>query len=381
MNIQQLTWENSAWNIVKGPQDISPSLVMFFGGTTPQKTSTLYDALSAVFPEADIVGCSTAGEISEYDVTDEGGVAIAMEFQKTETKSAGLVISSTDESHNAGKELAKELVEDGLRAVLVFSDGSIVNGSSLVEGLRSDLPDSVFVSGGLAGDGGKFERTGVSHNGEAEAGKIVAIGFYGESLQIGWGSVGGWTPFGPTRTITKSSSNILQELDGKPALALYKTYLGESANQLPGSALNFPIMIRPESKQEEEGLVRTILAVDEDQQSLTFAGDTPEGYTAQLMMASYESLVEGAGSAAKHAAEATSMEIEGDSLVLMISCVGRKIVLGSRIEEEVEAVIDAFPEETHFAGYYSYGEISPQHAGFCELHNQTMTITYFAERV
>lgn len=381
MKIQQLTWENSSWNIVKGPQDISPSLVMFFGGTTPQKTSSLYDALTTVFPETDIVGCSTAGEISEYDVTDEGGVAIAMEFQKTDTRSTGLVISNTDESFDAGKELAKGLIGEELRAVLVVSDGSIVNGSALVEGLRSDLPDSVFVSGGLAGDGGKFAQTGVSHNGEATPGKIVAIGFYGESLQIGWGSVGGWTPFGPTRTITKSSSNVLEELDGKPALALYKTYLGESANQLPGSALNFPIMIRPESKQEEEGLVRTILAVDEDKQTLTFAGDTPEGYSAQLMMASYESLVEGAASAAKHAAEATSMPIDGDSLVLMISCVGRKIVLGSRIEEEVEAVIEAFPAETHFAGYYSYGEISPQHAGFCELHNQTMTITYLAERV
>lgn len=381
MKIQQLTWENSSWNIVKGPEDISPSIVIFFGGTTPQKTTVLYDSLVGVFPETDIVGCSTAGEISEYDVTDEGGVAIAMEFQKTETKSAGLVISATEESRDAGAKLAEELQGEVLRAVLVISDGSIVNGSALIEGLRSELPDSVFVSGGLAGDGGKFVQTGVSHNGEATPGKIVAIGFYGESLQIGWGSVGGWTPFGPMRRITKSSSNILHELDGKPALALYKTYLGESVNQLPGSALNFPIMIRPESKQGEEGLVRTILAVDEENQTLTFAGDTPEGYTAQLMMASYESLVEGAGSAARHAAEATSMPVDGDSLVLMISCVGRKIVLGSRIEEEVEAVIEAFPEETHFAGYYSYGEISPQHAGFCELHNQTMTITYLAERI
>lgn len=381
MNIQQLTWDNSSWNIVKGPQNISPSLVLFFGGTTPAKTSTLYHSLSDTFPDSDIIGCSTAGEISEYDVTDEGGVAIAMEFQKTETRSTSLTISDTQESFEAGKNLAQGLKGDTLQAVLVFSDGSIVNGSSLVEGLRSDLPDSVFVSGGLAGDGGKFAQTGVAHNGEATPGKIVAVGFFGESLQIGWGSVGGWTPFGPTRTITKSSSNILHELDGKPALALYKTYLGEAAAQLPGSALNFPIMIRPDSKQEDEGLVRTILAVDESNQTLTFAGDTPEGYTAQLMMASYESLVDGAASAAKHAAEATSMPVEGDSLVLMISCVGRKIVLGSRIEEEVEAVVESFPGETHFAGYYSYGEISPQHAGFCELHNQTMAITYFAERV
>ena len=380
MKIQQLTWNHSSWNHTKGPEAVSPDVVLFFGGNTPADTTERYLSLSSVFPNTEIIGCSTAGEISEYDVLDDGGVAIAMEFEKTETRAAGMIISETSDSLEAGRTLGDRLGGEDLSAVIVISDGSIVNGSALVEGLRATLGSDVFISGGLAGDGGKFLQTGVCYNGEALPGQIVAIGFYGASLQIGWGSVGGWTPFGPTRRITRSDSNVLHELDGKPALALYKTYLGDSASQLPGAALNFPIMIKPEGEAEGEGLVRTILNVDEAKQTLTFAGDTPEGYTAQLMMASYESLVEGAGTAAVHASEATAIDIDGDRLVLMISCVGRKLVLGSRIEEEVEAVIEAFPEETHFAGYYSYGEISPQNGGFCELHNQTMTITYLAER-
>lgn len=381
MKIQQLTWNQSSWTHTKGPDSVNPDVVLFFGGTTPEDTSTRYSGLSSVFPDTEIIGCSTAGEISEYDVLDDGGVAIAMEFEKTEIRTAGMIISATSDSVNAGKVLGNRLEGENLSAVIVISDGSIVNGSALVEGLRATLGTDVFISGGLAGDGGRFLQTGVSFNGEALPGQIVTIGFYGTSLQVGWGSVGGWTPFGPTRRITRSESNVLHELDGKPALALYKTYLGDSASQLPGAALNFPIMIKPEGESDGEGLVRTILNVDEAQQTLTFAGDTPEGYTAQLMMASYESLVEGAGAAAVHASEATAVGTEGDRLVLMISCVGRKLVLGSRIEEEVEAVIEAFPEDTHFAGYYSYGEISPQNGGFCELHNQTMTITYLAERV
>ena len=382
MQILQLTWNSDQWSLAESSAQMqkSPSMVLFFGGTTPAETTRQYDRLRDIFPHADIVGCSTAGEISGYDVTDTGGVAIAIHFEKTRVQMSSLLLGDTAGSYDAGKRLASAVNGEGLKGVIVISDGNQVNGSDLVEGLRTQLGKEVFISGGLAGDGGKFQETGVCHNGPALPGNIAVIGLYGESLQIGWGSVGGWNPFGPLRHITQSDSNVLYELDGKPALALYKSYLGESAAALPGSALHFPIMIRPEGANDQEGLVRTILSLDEEKQSLTFAGNMPKGHTAQLMMASYESLIEGAASAADHAAEAIPDQILGDQLALMISCVGRKIVLGSRIEDEVEAVADAFPPDTFFAGYYSYGEISPQHQGFCELHNQTMTITYLAEK-
>ncbi len=379
MKVTHLSWDGSQWQYPGAVNPAQPQLVLFFGGTDPAQTSLRYRRLASLFPAAEILGCSTAGEISGYEVTEEGGVAVALEFASTQIRTAGILLSGMAGSYQAGATLAESLRHDQLQALFVISDGNRVNGSELVQGLRDHVGESVFIAGGLAGDGGKFEETGVSFNGDALAGQIAVVGFYGESLQIGWGSVGGWTPFGPLRRITRSEANVLYELDGKPALGLYKSYLGDSAEQLPGSALHFPIMIRPESDQEE-GLVRTILSIDDDKQSLTFAGNMPEGHTAQLMMASYESLVEGAAAAATHAATAVMRDAPGDHLVLMISCVGRKLVLNHRIEEEVEAVADLFPADTVFAGYYSYGEISPQHQGFCELHNQTMTITYFSER-
>lgn len=379
MKVTHLNWDGSQWQPFGLVNPAQPQLVLFFGGADPLEATLRYEKLAALYPSADIVGCSTAGEISGYEVTEGGGVAVAMEFTSTRIRTAGTILTSPVDSYQAGATLAAGFQPDGLQALFVISDGNRVNGSELVQGLRDHVGEAVFIAGGLAGDGGKFEETGVSFNGPAISGQIAVVGFYGESLQIGWGSVGGWTPFGPLRRITRSEANVLYELDGKPALGLYKTYLGDSADQLPGSALHFPIMIRPEDDQQE-GLVRTILSIDDDKQSLTFAGNMPEGHTAQLMMASYESLVEGAAAAATHAATAVLRDAPGDHLVLMISCVGRKLVLSHRIEEEVEAVADLFPPETVFAGYYSYGEISPQHQGFCELHNQTMTITYLAER-
>ena len=73
---------------------------------------------------------------------------------------------------------------------------------------------------------------------------MVAVGLYGEHVKLGHGSKGGWDTFGPERIVTKSDGNVLYELDDKPALALYKEYLGDRAAGLPGSALLFPLALR-----------------------------------------------------------------------------------------------------------------------------------------
>jgi hypothetical protein len=125
-------------------------------------------------------------------------------------------------------------------------------------------------------------------------------------------------------------------------------------------------------------VVRTILAVSEADQSMTFAGDVPEGSYAQLMKANFDRLIDGAVGAAR--ASQRSLTGTSPDLAILISCVGRKLVLKQRIEEEVEGVRDVVGEHTVLTGFYSYGEISPFAAGAsCELHNQTMTITTFRE--
>ncbi len=196
-------------------------------------------------------------------------------------------------------------------------------------------------------------------------------------MTIGHGCIGGWEPFGPQRIITKSIDNTLFELDGKSALDLYKNYLGEQANELPGSALLFPLSI-----QEKEGaneVVRTILSIDNEQKSMTFAGDVPVGYISRLMKASFDTLINGASGAAQNALG--HLNNTKPELAILISCVGRKLVLDHRIEEEVEEVKAILGDESVITGFYSYGEISPfKNSTKCELHNQTMTITTFSEK-
>jgi hypothetical protein len=260
--------------------------------------------------------------------------------------------------------------------VFVLSDGLHVNGSELVEGLSEDLPADIKLTGGLAGDGDRFSSTYVVWDGVPQENVVVALGFYGRRLKVGYGSLGGWDSFGPERLITKSKGNVLYELDGQNALDLYKKYLGEHARELPASGLLFPLSIR--IRNEEAPVVRTILAVDEVEQSMIFAGDIPEGTYARLMKANFDRLIDGAIGAARISRD--SLEASSAELAILISCVGRKLVLKQRIEEEVEGVREVLGAKPVLTGFYSYGEISPFTPNArCELHNQTMTITTLSE--
>jgi hypothetical protein len=351
-------------------------LVLAFGATARIRDATLWNALRQQWPRAHIVGCSTAGEISGTVVLDDSVVATALCFERSRAAAVSVELNEVEGSRAAGRALASRLNAAGLRHVFVLSDGLGVNGSELVAGLTAGLPEEVAVTGGLSGDGSRFHETLVGLDALPSSGQIVAIGLYGEALEVGFGSLGGWDPFGPERLITRARGAVLYELDGQPALELYKRYLGDYAAQLPSSGLLFPLAIR---RDDELGVVRTILSVDEQAHSLTFAGEMPEGAYARLMRANFDRLVDGAQGAARTCA--TAVGGKAADVAFLISCVGRKLVLQQRIEEEVEAVAEVLGPQPVLTGFYSYGEISPfTPSARCELHNQTMTITTLRER-
>ncbi|MEM9023644.1 MAG: FIST N-terminal domain-containing protein [Bacteroidota bacterium] len=378
MKVAQKLWrESQGWDVTKA-NDIGSEadLVIAFGNRLALEDRTRFQELYTFFPNAQIVIGSTSGEIQDTQVLDNSIVATAISFESTKLAVSHINIHEVDNSFQAGEQLVSRLVGEGLSHVFVLADGQLVNGSELVYGMNNKLPGKVSVTGGLAGDGVDFRKTLVGLNEAPAEGNIVAIGFYGDRLQIGHGSRGGWDPFGPEREITRSEGNVLYELDGQSALDLYKNYLGEQADKLPGSALFFPLSVRLDA--DDEPLVRTILSVDEKEKAMIFAGDVPEGASARLMKANFDRLIGGAVNAADNALQGVEEFVP--DLAILISCVGRKLVLGERIEEEVEGVRDVLGENAAVAGFYSYGEISPfVPEARCKLHNQTMTITTFTE--
>lgn len=378
MEIHTLRYDRKRlWSTKNLPEvDSRRTLVLMFGSSSFTDSPGPIRELISHYSQSAVLGCSTAGEILGTQIFDESVSAAIVRFDHTDLRMASATAGSAEESFAAGREVARQLNDAKLRGILVLSDGLHVNGSELVRGLNSQVPPSVVVTGGLAGDGNRFRRTWVLQDGRPQAGFVTAIGFYGDRIQIGHGSKGGWDLFGPERRVTKSKGNVLYELDGRPALQLYKEYLGDRADGLPATGLLFPLALRAD-ETNSKSLVRTILAVNEQEQSLTFAGDIAEGALAQLMKANFDRLVQGASEAAS--STKLSMGADSRTLAIAISCVGRRLVLGGRTEEEIEATLDVLPNGTQQIGFYSYGEISPYATGTCDLHNQTMTLTTLSE--
>ena len=369
----------SSWNSKNGwtaaPVSDAAKLVLAFG--SPDAIASRWGELRERHPGAVMLCCSTGGEIHGCDVVDETLSATAFEFASTEIAAAEADVDAfAGSSFDAGKAIGAQLARGDLATLFVLSDGTRVNGSELVRGLRAAVGDNVVLTGGLAGDGPRFGTTYVGLNAPPSPGKIAAVGLYGKSLRVGHGSCGGWDVFGPERQITKANANILHELDGQPALDLYKRYLGEDAAGLPGSALLFPLRVYP-ADRPDEAIVRTVVGIDETARTMIFAGDMPEGYRAQLMRGNFDRLIQGAATAAEQA----NGDHDGERVAILVSCIGRKLLLGQRIREEVEAVQDILGTDAYLTGFYSYGEVSP-HAvtGTAELHNQTMTITILSEK-
>lgn len=352
----------------------TPDLVLVFATPALMRTEAFFQQLKRAYPTAALAGCSTAGEITQGQVADNTAVITEVGFEDARCAVVSAPVGGIQQSRAAGVALAQQIETEGLRAVIVLGPGVNVNGSAIVDGMASVLGSEVAISGGLAADNADFVATATLTPDGVEADHICAIALYGAGLSIRHGSFGGWEAFGPLRKVTRCDGNILYELDGKPALDLYKQYLGEYASELPSSALLFPLEMVTAERQEA-GIIRTILGIDEASGSLILAGDIdPQGYL-RLMHTTIDGLIDGAEHAASHIGEA-----DHTRLAILVSCVGRKLVMGDEVSEEVEAVNAILGPQTLATGFYSYGEISPgAEVGQCHLHNQTMTLTVLSE--
>jgi hypothetical protein len=374
MKLEQRIWSAAqGWQFLSHDASLRPSLVLFFAAPGILDDGVRFAELRGFYPAAALIGCTTGGEIAGNEVSDGTIVATAIEFAATEIAVAVETVAAGRTSFATGEALAAALPRPGLRGLFVLSDGVRVNGTELVRGIQQVLGRDIALTGGLAGDGASFVSTRVGLNANPEPNKVVAAGFYGSAIRLGWGSFGGWNAVGPERLITRSEDNTLFDLDGQPALDLYKHYLGAEAANLPSSALLFPLRIFPKDAPEA-ALVRTVVGIDEGRKAMTFAGSIPEGHVAQVMLGHFDDLIAGAGNAARQAA------IPGAGLAILVSCIGRKLLLGQRTADEVEAVADVLGAPCRLTGFYSYGEIAPSETSpFADLHNQTMTITTIAE--
>lgn len=361
--------------------DIAPelddprTLALVFGAASQLDDPQPIRQLKALLPRARIIGASGAGAVSSVDVIDNAATLALVRFEHTDLEIVSQEVAAIEDSRATGREIARRLVaRSGLSAVFVLADGLLVNGPDLVQGLNDILPGGVSLAGGMAGDTVAFERTWTIVDGAPRRRHVTAVGFYGDRLRMQRGCRGGSVGFGARRIVTRSEGNVVYELDGAPALQLYKEFLGELASTLPGGASHFPLSVfrTPQS----EAVIRFVLGIDETRQSITVAGDIPQGAQVQLSRANRGDLLEGALQAVREVTEGLET---GPVLNLVVSCIGRRIVLGEQTGEELETSVDQLPAGSLQAGFYSYGEISSTADRRCDMHNMTLTLTTLAE--
>jgi len=376
MLIDKLEYINSNWKIdKKGIEDKTPDIIFMFGKRIEIQDSNIYNKLRTLYPYSDIVGCSSSGNILDDRLSTANIIAVAIYLERGSIRVSIRDFLKDDNQIKVGRDLILTLPNENLKHIFILSDGLNINGSQLIEGANIATPKGVSITGGLAGDDENFTETLIRVNGVVKSNRVIAIGFYGKDIRVKSGCFSGWSEFGILRRITKSKANIVYEIDGKPALDLYKRYLGDYAKDLPKSALNFPISIK-KNKDDNKNLIRSVLGIDEEKKALIFAGDVPDGYYARLMKASVDGLIDGAMVASKQIGE-----VEKEALGLVVSCVGRKLVLNQLVEEELESIREILGDSVSLVGFYSYGELAPfKNSDICELHNQTMTITLIYEK-
>jgi hypothetical protein len=380
MKARSLTWTPAdGWSTPLGAVEATAHLVLSFGPVDAPDRAW-FDAIAAHCPKAQHLYASGGGQIIDGLVQDAPTVSAFLTFERGTSVHPVVLDGVTIESSAAlGHELGARLAAiDGLRHVLIFAEGITFNAAAFLETLNTHVGTEIRVSGGLASNGTALTRSVVGLNGPPTEKRLVAIGLAGAELDIGTGSVGGWELFGPERVVTGAGIAAVHELDGERALDVYKRYLGDFAAELPGSALLFPLAVR--TTPDAPIAVRTILGIDDATGTLKFAGDIPVGSRVRLMRTTSDKLLDGAARAAEIARSAGEA---GESLALCISCIGRRAVLRTRVDEEIDEVARESGSSV-VVGFYSNGEIAPPSDGreFAQavLHNQTMTVTTIRER-
>ncbi|MDQ2082180.1 FIST N-terminal domain-containing protein [Xanthobacteraceae bacterium Astr-EGSB] len=376
MHVERLYWRNATGWSRSSSRCTRADLVLYFGGRK-SLSDERHQELAALHPGAHILGCSSSGQIVDGKLNDDGIDAVAMSFDSTRVKLAREIVANPQQSRACGEAIGRALAADDLAGIFVLADGREVGGDDLVDGLADAVGQSVPVIGGMAADGADFAETLVGADTPPRRKTVGAVGFYGDAVSLGHGCAGGWDVFGPLRQVTRAEGNTIFEFDGEPALDLYERYLGEEeARGLPGTGLRFPLRLHDPDRPYSP-IIRTVFAVDRKARSLTLGTRVPQGWVSQMMRGSFERLASGAARAARRAAAGTA---DRDGIAILVSCVGRRLLMGQRVADEVEDADAELGTRMIRLGFYSYGEIAPDDmSGICEMHNQTMVVATLSE--
>lgn len=322
----------------------------------------ILDTLAERWPGLPLVGCTTDGELSSQMGFQEDSISLMLfssekiDFQVTVAR---------DLSQGMEASIAQALAEVPQDTHLCFAlpESLTVSGASVVRSLQNQLGPGVTLFGGSAADQWSFERTHQFFGQEILEDSAPLLLFCGD-LHVSSGISSGWSPMGEGGTVTRSQGNQVFEINHHSALSFYRTYLGDHIT----ITQEYPLGVFEEPGSDQY-YMRAPMSYDAQDQSITFAGDVPEGSRVFITEAARGGIL----SACEESITTAHQNFQGDpQAALVISCAARKQVLGTRTRQEHEALKRLIRADLPVLGFYSYGEIAPLPGGArAQFHNET----------
>jgi serine phosphatase RsbU (regulator of sigma subunit) len=336
-------------------------LVQIFSGESGEKLKLVSAEISNRLPFATVIGSTTDGEIYNGEVLTKSTVVSVSVFFGTTIKSTAV---DGESSYSNGQIIARRLIRNDTKLLILFSDGLQTNGEDLLKGVEKIAP-SIPVSGGMAGDNSLFEKTSVTLNGTLFNSGVVGVALNSNILNVLTDYNFNWRPIGKRLKVTKAYKNIVYTINHIEAGQVYKKYLGESVyNRLPATGVEFPLIIN----KGGVNIARAIMSIDREDDSLTFAGNIRVGDRVQFGIGNIAMILQ------ESIGNSKLLQNNGVESFFLYSCMARRRLMPDEIESETLPFNDIAPT----VGFFTNGEFFHRNEKN-ELLNQTLTYVGLSE--
>jgi len=356
--------------------DIKPQVGILFAAVDIDYQDVL-NSIQDKWPGLQVIGCTTDGEMSSQLGFVEDSVSLTLFASDTIEITTGV---GRDASKDlvAGAQSAYEQAKSKTTlppALCVVTPASLTFSSEqVVNAIKSVVGPDVPLFGAVAGDQWRFQQTYQFFNDEVLVDSVPMILFSGP-VCVSSSTQSGWQTIGPVGTITEVTGNVVHKIDNGTALDFYKSLLGDDA--VPTGDRPLAIL---DSNENISRLRASNEAYDPETGSITFFGEFSVGDRVQITLANRNDILEGTR-ASVQLAKSKFPATASPSAAMFFSCSARKLLLGTRTNEEYEILKNEIGQDLPVFGFYGYGEIGPAFSGdgHCEFHNETFVTVLFGE--
>ena len=369
--------EALAHALTEGLDGVSPSLVLFFA-STKQPVAEVAPILVARFPDAVVLGCSTAGEFTE---STEGGASLAGFALAGDFRVFGGFATGVERDPEAAVAAALADLPSSVegfphRTAVLLVDALAGHGEEVSLLVASQLGVHDVLAGGGAGDDLAMRATQVSL-GSRSASDALAVAYLFSTQRPGVGVAHGYEPITGPMVVTRAAGNRVFEIDDRPAWKVWSEKTREQAAAVglePSNDGRYLFRFPAALKLRKGHKLRAVLSVDEVDGSLGFATEVPTGTV--VCIAEGDPLAQ-LGSA-RRAAQIARRKLDGRPVAgaLVFDCVVRKLTLGNDFGAAIRMISHELGD-VPLAGFDSYGEIALEEGDVSGFHNATSVVLAF----